>query len=347
MLRQRLTSLRPHLRLCSPSPSPARWLSSADSPYRVLFFGADEFSCGVFRELYRERQDLIDSVTVVTPPDQRVGRRNQEVHRPCLRLLAEELGVEAVPLPSTGLKNWQPPDPFLAHSPRNLLLTASFGHMIPTSLLSLFDSTCVLNVHPSLLPRWRGAAPLQWSILSGDVEAGRCGVTVQELSAGRFDRGRVLGAEGVPDLPPDADYHELERRLSTVGGRLLVSVLRGGSEPRDQGEDGVTLARKLGREDAAVDFFSMSALKVVRLQWAIGHQHPLWTRFSGSVVQIEVAPTSDSLDSGSLSLVDGRLVVGCKSGAVQLVRVKREGGKWVDACAWWNGTGRVRRFPFA
>ncbi|POY69958.1 hypothetical protein BMF94_7041 [Rhodotorula taiwanensis] len=347
MLHQRLTSLRPRLRFRWPLPSPARWLSSADSPYRVLFFGADDFSCGVFRELYKERQDLIDSVTVVTPPDQRVGRRNRELHRPRLRLLAEELGVEAVALPPTGLKGWQPPDPFLQPSPRNLLLTASFGHMIPSTLLSLFDSTCALNVHPSLLPRWRGAAPLQWSILSGDVEAGRSGVTVQELSAGRFDRGRLLGSEGVPDLPPDADYHDLERRLSTVGGRLLVSVLRGGSTPLDQCKEGVTLARKLGRHDVSVDFSAMTALEAVRLQRAIGHQHPLWTRFSGSVLQMEVAPTSASLDTGSLSLVDGCLVIGCRSGAVQLIRVKREGGKWVDACAWWNGTGRVPGFAFA
>lgn len=62
---------------------------------------------------------------------------------------------------------------------------------------------------------------------------------------------------------------------------------------------------------------------------------------------MEVAPTSASLDTGSLSLVDGCLVIGCRSGAVQLIRVKREGGKWVDACAWWNGTGRVPGFAFA
>lgn len=89
----------------------------------------------------------------------------------------------------------QPPDAFLSKSPQNLLLTASFGHLIPTSLLATyFEPLNALNVHPSLLPRWRGAAPIQWSILAGDVEGG---VTVQELSRGRFDRGRILAQEHV------------------------------------------------------------------------------------------------------------------------------------------------------
>lgn len=91
----------------------------------------------------------------------------------------------------------QPPDAFLSRdSPqKNLLLTASFGHLIPTSLLAAhFEPLNALNVHPSLLPRWRGAAPIQWSILNGDEEGG---VTVQELSRGRFDRGRILAQEPV------------------------------------------------------------------------------------------------------------------------------------------------------
>lgn len=161
-----------------------------------------------------------------------------------LRLLAEELGVPAIALPTTLLKGWQvrssasppahspkpgmpgrltrprpltpplhpsphlaqPPDDFLptsAHdppSPLNVLLTASFGHLIPTSLLSLFRPLNALNVHPSLLPRWRGAAPIQRGIIAGDADGltgEPMGVTVQELSRGKFDRGRILAQRAV------------------------------------------------------------------------------------------------------------------------------------------------------
>lgn len=84
----------------------------------------------------------------------------------------------------------QPPAQFLKRSPENLLLTASFGHLIPSTVLDLFDPLNSLNVHPSLLPRYRGAAPIQWTIINGDEETG---VSVQELSRGAFDKGRLLG----------------------------------------------------------------------------------------------------------------------------------------------------------
>lgn len=88
----------------------------------------------------------------------------------------------------------QPPSPFLTPSPSNILLTASFGHLIPTSLLSLFPLLNTLNVHPSLLPLYRGAAPIQWALANGE---GMTGVSVQELSRGKFDQGRLLGQREV------------------------------------------------------------------------------------------------------------------------------------------------------
>lgn len=108
------------------------------------------------------------------------------------RLAKEEKSLY-IKLPLT-LRLLQPPAPFTKPSPSHLLLTASFGHLIPTSLLSLFSPLNALNVHPSLLPRYRGAAPIQWAIANGDL---RTGVSVQELSRGKFDQGRLLGQRHV------------------------------------------------------------------------------------------------------------------------------------------------------
>jgi len=86
--------------------------------------------------------------------------------------------------------------------PSSLLLTASFGHLVPNPLLSLFQPLNTLNLHPSLLPKYRGAAPIQWGIINGDADENwnsnnGMGITVQELSRGKFDRGRILGQEKI------------------------------------------------------------------------------------------------------------------------------------------------------
>ncbi|BGP55493.1 Methionyl-tRNA formyltransferase [Rhodotorula sphaerocarpa] len=305
--------------------------------------------------------DLFAEVTVVTPPDQRIGRRGREIYRPRLRLLAEELGVPVIPLPEGSLlTGWQPPEPFQTLSPDNLLLTASFGHLLPTSLLERFLPLNALNVHPSLLPRWRGAAPIQWSILAGDVDGQSgypAGVSVQELSRGRFDRGRLLAQEPSPSAPAFADFCALERLFGSQGGRLLVSTLTDlpahQAAAREQAADGGTHARKLARVDARIDWGERTAEEVCRRQRAFGHQHPLWTPHGDSSVQlvIDPAPLPDSASSspsppGSVSYdpQTKRFRVACATGegAVAVVSVKRAGGKWVEAREWWNAVRRGR-----
>ncbi|GAA5882723.1 hypothetical protein JCM3774_004533 [Rhodotorula dairenensis] len=367
---------------CSPAKRPrcagrpplaVRWLSSAVAaapPYRVLFFGADAFSCEVFQRVHGARAgpplpsdrsarlsplnssvfaDLVQELTVVTPPDQRVGRRGKDLHRPRLRLIAEELGVPTIALPEkTLLKGWEPPDSFLHPSPRNLLLTASFGHLIPTSLLTRFEPLNALNVHPSLLPRWRGAAPIQWSILTGDVDGG---VTVQELSRDRFDRGRIL-AQSPSRIPPDADFPTLERSLARHGGDLLVSTLRDLARCQQlavpQSDTGATHARKLTRDDARINWVDQTADEVCKLQRAIAHQHPLWTTLADLAVQLDLdpVPCSDARPGMSPSPpgtvafdpAPRRLTVACRSGSVVVKHIKRQGGKgWVEAKEWWAG----------
>ncbi|GAA6027154.1 hypothetical protein JCM8097_002436 [Rhodosporidiobolus ruineniae] len=384
--RRCLSSLSPSSSTTSPaSPSPAD-LDHPQPPYRVLFFGADTFSCEVFKRLHNARDGLLDQVTVVTPPDQRVGRKLREVHRPPLRLLAEEHGVPSISLPKTLLKGWQPPNPFLPPptaplpappSAQNLLLTASFGHLIPSSLLSLFRPLNCLNVHPSLLPKYRGAAPIQYGVLNGDADAGGAGmgVTVQELSKGKFDHGRILAQMGV-DVPPDLDFLALEPILARAGGALLVSVLRDLAARQaaayPQNPSLASLAPKLHKSSARVSWAEKTADEVLRLQRAVGHQYPLWTTYTppssspSAAVPPAAAPQHLHLrlsphlyhplptpliysPPGTLALVSdpddltGRapksVVVRCRdqSVGVEVVEVKKEGGRWVGAREWWNG----------
>jgi methionyl-tRNA formyltransferase len=132
----------------------------------------------------------------------------------------------------------QLPTPFDTLSPSHLLLTASFGHIIPDRILALFADENALNVHPSLLPRYRGAAPIQWTIANGDKETG---VSVQRLVQRRrgIDAGHLIGTvEGIvrghlqtalihfQEVPGDANYWSLLPKLAEEGGTLLVDVLR-------------------------------------------------------------------------------------------------------------------------
>ncbi|SCV74325.1 BQ2448_6757 [Microbotryum intermedium] len=336
------------------------------APYRILLFGADEFSCATLKAIHDAREDLVDELVVVTPPDARSGRGLKTIHRPPLREMAESLNLTSIALPPTTLfEGWKPPTSFLnptspdlSNPSRSLLLTASFGHLIPSSLLSLFPPLNTLNVHPSLLPHYRGAAPIQWAIVKGEQ---RTGVTVQELSRGRFDRGRILGQREVR-MTPDAKFKTLEPILAKKGANLLVEVLRDleNAQANAIPQTGVVShAPKIVREHARIVWDRVEPEELLRLQRGIGHQFPLWTTLNSShhsndsqtsspkILQLKLvdspipSPTSPFLPPGSATF-DPRtmtLIVRCGAGVVGVDKVKVAGRKWVEGREWWNGVG--------
>ncbi|KAM0787861.1 hypothetical protein ACM66B_003913 [Microbotryomycetes sp. NB124-2] len=322
-------------------------------------FGADEFSCTTLQALHDNRNELVKELVVVVPPDQRTGRGLRKVHRPPLRLLAEELQLETISLPTTLLKGWDPPERFRQPSSTSILLTASFGHLIPSRILSMFEHLHTLNVHPSLLPKYRGAAPIQWTIANGDRETG---VTVQELSKGKFDHGRILGQSRLP-VPRDSTFASLEPVLANAGGRLLVDVLRDFDQAkataRPQDSNLASLAPKIVKDHARVNWSEMSSEQLVRLQNGIGHQIPLWSTLKprdGSeslVVQLRVSSTQSSLGNelapGSVTIdpTCRSLVATCRCRSspnrvdvVKVDEIKMPNGKWVKGWDWYNGFGK-------
>ncbi|SGY44779.1 BQ5605_C001g00200 [Microbotryum silenes-dioicae] len=364
-------------------PLKKRRLLSSDSytaapraPYRILLFGADEFSCATLSAIHDAREDLVEELVVVTPPDARTGRGLKTIHRPPLREMAESLNLASIALPPTTLlKAYKPPTSFLdptSSTPslldpsRTLLLTASFGHLIPTTLLSLFPPLNTLNVHPSLLPKYRGAAPIQWAIVHGEQSTG---VSVQELSRGKFDQGRLLGQKHV-SMPPLADFKTLEPILAREGANLLVEVLRNleKAQANAVAQTGVVShASKIVRDHARIVWDRMGSDELKRLQRGIGHQFPLWTTLKAfpsnpnersqppKTIQLQLldnpafsvpdsVPIAEltSLPPGSTAF-DPRtktLFVRCAAGVVGVEKVKGAGGKWVGSGEWWNGVGR-------
>ncbi|EKM57971.1 uncharacterized protein PHACADRAFT_193099 [Phanerochaete carnosa HHB-10118-sp] len=271
-------------------------------PFDILFFGRDEFSCMLLQQLY-DACDVWQKIHIATQPDMRAARPDSDVlpvsplktlgkklRLPVHELPSDEPSFErwqvpsvfspARPRPLTNRTPLQPPPPFRTRPPpppTRLLVTAAFGPILPTGLLRKFAPGRRLNVHPSLLPMYRGPAPIQHALLDGQTETGVCVIEMAEAEEeGAVGSGDVWGRARVP-VPRGTDFRTLQSTLAAQGGELLVSVLRnminGTAEARHQLDDFNTRrAPAITPRDALVRFSTMTAQDVVRRHRAISHQ---------------------------------------------------------------------------
>lgn len=218
----------------------------ATSRPRVVFMGTADLARTVLQNLADDPRWEI--TLVVAQPDKPVGRG--------LQLQPPPVKIEAI---ARGLPVVQPArarDPEFLEQLRALapevVVVAAYGQLLPPQLLAIPRRGC-LNVHTSLLPRWRGAAPIQWAIAEGDTETG---VTVMRMDVG-LDTGDILAAERTPILPADTGQ-TLHDRLAGLGGALVCRVLpawlAGEIDPVPQPAIGITHARKLTRDDGRIDW---------------------------------------------------------------------------------------------
>lgn len=211
---------------------------------RIVFMGTPKFALPTLEKLC----DAYPVVGVVTQPDRPAGRGRRCVAPP-VKQLAEAEGIpvfqperlrtiEAI----EHLRAWMP----------DLIVVAAFGQILPPAVLEL-PRFGALNVHSSLLPRWRGATPIQAALLAGDAVTG---VTIMQMDAG-LDTGPILAQRELP-IYQDETAGELEERLAQLGAELLLEILpaylSGELQPRPQPEEGVTLTRRLQKEAAALDW---------------------------------------------------------------------------------------------
>lgn len=170
--------------------------------------------------------------------------------------------------------------------PFDLAVVVSFGYFLPAPLIASFPRGG-LNVHPSLLPKYRGAAPIQHTLINGDPVTG---VSIIELHAQRFDAGRILNQSQM-NVPPAISYKDLHDKLAHEGARLLISTLRNldtcSSTAKPQPDTGVTKAPKITKQMARIEWDNWTAEEVLRRYRGIGHQEPLHTTLKGTPVQIK------------------------------------------------------------
>jgi methionyl-tRNA formyltransferase len=252
---------------------------------------------------------------VVTRVDKRRGRGAQTAPSP-VKAAAERLGLPVSHAVDDALETGA-----------DLGVVVAFGHLIKEHVLAQLP---MINVHFSLLPRWRGAAPVERALLAGDDVTG---VSLMQLELG-LDTGPVLGTIEMP-IGPRQTAGELRQELVRVGSQLLVDSLRAGlGEARPQvGE--ATYAAKLEPSEFEIDW-SQSAVEIDRLV-RLG---AAWTTFRGRRLKILTTEIADGPPSEPGTFI-AKLVVACGAGALTLVRVQPEGKPPMDAPAWANGAHPV------
>jgi methionyl-tRNA formyltransferase len=209
--------------------------------------------------------------------------------------------------------------------------------ILPPTVLALPRRGC-LNIHASLLPRWRGAAPIQRAILAGDAETGVC---IMQMEAG-LDTGPVLLSRALPITPEDTGG-SLHERLAVLGATLIVEALGrlavGPLEARPQPAEGVTYAAKLSKSEADIDW-SQSAKSIALKVRAFNPFPVARTHLDGVVLRIWAATAEEGNDApaGKILRADGRgVLVACGAGALNIAELQAAGGKRMNAAAFVAG----------
>jgi methionyl-tRNA formyltransferase len=294
---------------------------------RTVYLGTSDFAATVLRRLADSPHapDL-----VVTPPDSRQGR-GRKVSPPPVAELAGELGTDL--LQAANVNDAAALERIGAAAPEALLVCA-FGQLIREPLLSLTE---ILNIHPSLLPRWRGAAPIERAIMARDA---RTGVCVMRLTAG-LDSGPVALRAETP-LGPDEDYGMLAGRLAAQGGDLLVEALDrladGTLEFTEQDDAEATYAEKIDAGERRLDPKGRAEDLAAKVRALTPHIGAYLELAGGERLGVREARAVDvAVAAGKVKAEWGVLLVGCGRGTLRVDIVQPAGGKPMPVDAYLRG----------
>jgi methionyl-tRNA formyltransferase len=297
-------------------------------PIQVVFMGSPDFAVPSLRAL----AEAYPIAGVVTQPDREAGRGRTLVAPP-VKSAALELGLPIIqpeklriPEAMSQLQAWKP----------DLIVVAAFGQILRPAILNLPRHGCV-NVHGSLLPRWRGAAPIQAAILAGDEQTG---VTIMRMDSG-VDTGPILSQRSMP-IRSDDTAGSLFERMSALGAELLVETLPGYLDgfiqPRPQPEDGVTYASMLKKEDGLLDF-ALSAEELARRVRAFNPWPGAFFEWQGGLMKVHQAHAEEGrAEPGAYLVIQKSPAIGTGDGILVMDIVQPAGKKAMEGKAFLAGT---------
>jgi methionyl-tRNA formyltransferase len=294
---------------------------------RTVYLGTSEFAAAVLRRLAKSPHR---PALVVAPPDSRRGR-GRKLEPPPVAEAAGELGLDL--LRAADVNAEEALAPIRAARPEAIAVCA-FGQLIREPLLSEFP---MLNVHPSLLPRWRGAAPIERALMAGDPSTGVC---VMRLTAG-LDSGPVALCEEV-EIGEEEDFGALSERLAELGGELLVRALELQAEGRlelvEQEEERATYAEKIDSTERRLDTSRPASELEAKVRALTPHVGAYLETENGERLGVRRARAVDvGVSPGQVRAEWGAMLVGCSRGALRLEEVQPPGGRPMPVDAYLRG----------
>lgn len=298
---------------------------------RVVFMGTPDFSVPTLTEIVSSGHEVVAVYTRAPKP----AGRGQEERKSPVHLAAEGFGIQV--LTPRSLKGADEQIVFASHD-ADVAVVVAYGLLLPAPVLDAPKLGC-LNLHGSLLPRWRGAAPIQRAIMAGDTQTG---VMVMQMDEG-LDTGAVALGEVIP-IGPDMTAGELHDTMMRVGadlmGRALAALERGSLDFTPQVDDGAVYAKKIEKSEARIDW-SRPAKEVHNHIRGLSPFPGAWfeIELGGKPVRIKVLRSTLGAGSGAPGTLLGDLTIACGDGAVRLTQVQREGKGAMDAATFLRGAG--------
>ena len=301
-------------------------------PLRLIFMGTPEFAVPTLLALHGGGHEIVAVYTRAPKPG---GRRGLQLQPTPVEQEARRLGI-VVETPAT-LKTPEALQAFRAHN-ADAAVVVAYGMILPQAILDAPPLGC-FNLHASLLPRWRGAAPINRAIMAGDAETG---VMVMKMDAG-LDTGDVAMAErlAISDAMTAADLHDA---LAPLGGDLMVRAIgaleRGRLQLTKQSEQGVTYAAKIDKAEARIDW-NRPARVVLRHIHGLSPFPGAWCEMplEGAPVRVKILRCEMADGAGAAGdLLDGHLTVACQQGAIRILELQRAGGRPMKAEEFLRGT---------
>lgn len=290
----------------------------------IVFFGTHTFAATILKALLTA--PFIDVALVITQPDRPIGR-TQKIQKSPVKLLAEERNLQ-IDQPSS-LKGYSLTGTY------DLGIVAQYGLLIPKHILDT-PTHGTLNVHTSLLPKYRGASPIQHALIHGETETG---ITIMLLDAG-MDTGPIISQRKI-SIDPDDTYEILDRKLAAIGSEALLesipAYVTGKLTPAPQDDSRATVTSMLSRDDGQIDW-TKSATEIYNVYRGLTPWPGVWTTWQGKRLKLlSIQPTETTLRAGAVAAVDDAVVIGCGAGAIKVTDLQLEGKNPMTASVFLNG----------
>ena len=284
---------------------------------RIIFMGTPDFAVPTLQALVDAAHDV---VCVYTQPPRPGGRRGRELTPSPVQKRAEDLGIEV--RHPTSLKSAEEQARF-AELDADVAVVAAYGLILPQAVLDAPEHGC-LNVHASILPKWRGAAPIHRAIMAGDPVTG---VTIMQMEAG-LDTGPMLAFARTP--VEDKTTGELTEELAEIGAQLMVGTLidLAALHPLEQDDEKGTYAAKIDKSEARIDW-SRPAEELVRQIHGLSPFPGAWFELDGDRIKVLRAEKADGEGSPG-KVVDAQLTIACGEGALRPLELQRAGKPKMD-----------------